>query len=193
MKRREWINSVLSGVDELLLRKGYVRRKSEHEWKRTHANGDIERIHFNFGLALINPSLAVEYVDLKTLLPDNVGVKTSTFRMLSALSGVSYDESTSFETFRDHLERFGAPELERLHDRNWVVDELLVEDARTWPTWSYSARIRLLPLLLASLGRLTEARELVEMFANDSSRPDQIIPKYDVFREHFYARFGSGR
>lgn len=193
MERREWINSVIPGVDELLLRDGYTRRKSDQEWKRTHASGDLERIHFNFGLGVINPSLSVDYVDLKTVLPDTVGAKTSTFRMLSHISGVFYDESTPCELLRDHLRHFAAPELERLLDREWVISKLLPVDARDWPALCYSTKIRLLPLLMVSVGRLNEARDLVEAFASDKTKPDQFRPEYEVFRQHFLARFERAR
>jgi hypothetical protein len=70
-----------------------------------------------------------------------------------------------------------------------VIKTLEVDDWQVWPTPSYSHRIRLLPLLLASAGRVREAREVLRRFALESLGRDQLLPNYATFAAAFEARF----
>ena len=88
-----------------------------------------------------------------------------------------------------NLQEVGIPFFSRLTDRVFVIEKIKSAVSSDWPTASYSDRIRLLPLLVASEGRLAEAYELLDQFRSESSRRGQIIPGYDVFAAAFAKRF----
>jgi hypothetical protein len=97
-------------------------------------------------------------------------------------------ETSPQDLARDVATR-GLDEIDRLLDREAVIRDLLSPSWQTWPTPSYSHRIRLLPLLLASLGKTSEAPEAVRAFGSEASHRDQLLPSYAVFLRAFEGRF----
>jgi hypothetical protein len=53
----------------------------------------------------------------------------------------------------------------------------------------FSDRIRMLPAMLASLGRLEEAFAWLARFEAVAPGRDQMLPSYDVFASHFRSAF----
>ena len=89
----------------------------------------------------------------------------------------------------EDLKQKGFATLERLLDRAGVVKMLQAESALEWPVHSFSSRIRLLPLLLATLGRVDEALSVANTFLVEAAGRDQNIPGYEVFYEAFNDKF----
>ncbi len=140
---------------------------------------------------MVNPSVGVNYVDLTQLLPKDVAPVTVVMKMLRTIvppSEIYTVDEGSGRVVRD-LQEFGLPFLSRLSDRVFVTEKLKSAVAADWPTMSYSHRIRLLPLLVASQGDTEEACCLLNQFGSESVNRDQIIPRYDVFAAAFTERF----
>jgi hypothetical protein len=82
-------------------------------------------------------------------------------------------------------------ELTRLLDRRAVIGMLSAPSPGVWPVAGFSWRIRLLPLLLASGGRVAEALEAAERFRVEAVGRDQLVPRYEVFLDAFRSRFAA--
>src|SRR5205814_8577016 len=124
------------------------------------------------------PSVGVNYSDLATLLPEDVAPVTGAITMLRTIippSDIYTIDEGSTRVARD-LHDFGLPFLSRLTDRPFVVEKLKSSVVADWPTISYSHRIRLLPLLVASEGETQDACGLLHRFALESIDRDQIVP-----------------
>lgn len=182
----------LDAVDAALLPLGFKRARSSCEWKRRLDKSDTQTIHFNFGLNSINPSMAIRFSDLQKLLPPEAGAVCHVMKMLTSLSGVKYyaDEHSPSEIAKDVV-TFCLPKLERLRDRDAVVASLGKHESSQWPTVSASHRIRLLPLILASLGKPQEALQWLAKFESTELQHDQIIPDFSTFCSYFRSRFSA--
>jgi len=186
-KKKEYLASLDVALEPL----GFRRRRNRQEWRYPFDAANELWIHVNFGKAVVNPSGGVTYLDLVSALPENASPVTGAMTMLQSLlplSSIYTIDEGSARVARD-LQEFGIPFFFRLSDRPFVIKRLMSELPSDWPAISYSSRIRLLPLLLASEGRLAEAHELLAVFLAESSERDQIIPRYDVFAAAFTERF----
>lgn len=174
--------------DVALVPLGFKRRKKDYEWRRAFGS-DIEWIHINFGLGVINPSYGVRYTDLDRLLPAELGIRCGPSGMLAVLTGKSYSSSITdpSEVAEDLLK--AAAELPKLGDRDAFMDLLMSEARSQTLLILYSDRIRTLPLMLANSGRLPEAFEWLEKFKSLPLVKDRRVPGYDVFVAHFRAKY----
>jgi hypothetical protein len=180
-----------AGLDVVLEPLGFRRRRNHQEWRYRLDDANELWIHINFGKVVVNPSGGVTYLDLVSMLPKDAAPVTGTMTMLQSLlpSSSIYTIDEGSERVALDLQEVGIPFFSRLSDRVFVIERLKSAVLSDWPTASYSHRIRLLPLLVASEGRLAEARELLDQFRSESSGCDQIIPCYDVFVAAFAERF----
>jgi hypothetical protein len=190
MTKAKEIDAILSRLDPILETLGFRRRKRDREWSRTHDEMHRDFLHLNFGLGLIGPSMAVEYLDLVDRLPPEYGRFLSMTPLQSLLSPPKlFDLEMPFEELASEIVKKGIPHFEKLHDRHFVIQSLAVDDPQNWPAASYSDRIRLLPLLLATSCRVAEARKFVEDHVVDSNRRDQRLPNYRAFANWFLSTF----
>jgi hypothetical protein len=180
----------LSSVDQVLFPLGFKRLKKDFEWTRSVDLVDTLWIHLNFGLAVINPSFGVRYTDLDKALPPEAGGRFGTMQMLSSLSAKSYSspETSPLQIANDILE-IALPHLQKLRDRCWVVDRLQSESPNEWPLTGASFRMRLLPLLLATSGRISDGLDWLNRFEIIALEKDQLIPSYNVFAGYFRKKY----
>jgi hypothetical protein len=182
----------LSEVDLILQPMSFCHRKNANDWRRKIDDRNELWIHINFGKAVVNPSFGVTYLDFESTLPKSVRSVSGTMIMLSSVAspadGYLIDEGSRRVT-QDLLEH-GIPFLSCLSDRAFAIERLASATVKDWPAPSYSDRIRLLPLLLATENRIDEAFEYLKRFLAESSSRDQIIPRYDVFANAFSETFG---
>jgi len=190
MNRAERIPYLDAG-DSVLTPLGFRRKKRDQEWRRTIDGESVEWVHLNFGLSVINPSFGVHYAELDRLIRDNGNASWGTSIMLSTITHRSYDlvDTSPDEIANDLL--IAAREVEKLRDRSFVIKQLEAELPKDWPVASRSMRMRLLPLLLAGSGRISEALEWIGRFETLAPVEDQMVPLFGVFasnlREHFNA------
>lgn len=182
-------DSYLRAVDLVLNPLGFKRSKSSFEWKRKVDSQNSEWIHLNFGKAVINPSLGVFYADLEKLLPPEAGAVTGVSRMLSTIASQSYSTQTRPEQIAEDIVRFALPALVQLRDRVAIAAVLQNSLASDWPTFSASHRMRLLPLLLAGMGRVSEALDWLTHLEKVASSSDQMLPKFEAFASHFRGKY----
>ncbi len=173
----------LSQFDEVLLPLGFVRSKKDQLWERKSLEANFEYVHLNFGKYVVNPSLGVRYADLENLSPP-AGVISSS-KMLKSLVEPSpqYSSDSPINLLIDDVTSIGIPYLQKLNDRQNVIEKLRSPNIQDWPVTSYSHRIRLLPLLLHSVGEYQEAKYLVAEFKGEAKDKDQLIPSFDDFAE----------
>ena len=171
---------LLTALDPALARQGFRRRARSQEWRHRADGRTVDWVHINFGLSLVSPSLGVIYTDLESLVPVSAGAVISTHVMLESLLHyeTGYSVATDPGVLSEHIIRTGIPYIERLRDRDFVVTSL-ASGSSVVP--SFSHRIRLLPLLLAGLGRTNEALQWLDRFAVDADRKDQIRPGFSEF------------
>lgn len=184
-------NEYLRDLDAELEPQGFSRRRKESQWRRRWNESNDLWVHINFGKDVVNPSVGVNYLDLTTLLTKDVAPVTGVMTMLRTIVPASHIytiEEGSAWVVHD-LQNFGLPFLSRLTDRPFVIEKLKSTGVADWPTISYSHRIRLLPLLVASQGDTDEACRLLHQFGLESADRDQIVPGYDVFAAAFSERF----
>jgi hypothetical protein len=186
-------NALLVPLDPILASHGFRRSKRSQEWKRKSDDRYRDYVHVNFGLAVVHPSIGVMYLDLVSMLPPQAGPVTNSHVMLSSLvpGRPFYNVEISPVRLADDVVSYGLARIERLHDREFVANSLASSEVAQWCTISYSHRIRLLPLILASLDRVPEALATVQLFTQEASLRDQIIPRYEVFAQFFSARFAT--
>ena len=183
----------LEELDMVLEPHGFSRRRNQQAWKHRVDSANECWLHVNFGLSVVNPSIGVNYLDFSQLLPEESGSVTGTMIMLSSLlkrPPLYTIESGSLPVARDLCKK-GLPMLSNLRDRLFVIEALKSKLPFDWPVVSYSHRIRLLPLLLASDGQMSEALHLLELFLSESLGKDQILPLYEVFARTFRKRFAT--
>ena len=183
----------LEDLDEALTTLGFSRRRNHQEWKHRVDSANELWIHINFGLSVVNPSIGVNYLDLLELLPQESGIDTGTMVMLSHLSTPPrhYTIEEGSQPVAHDICGVGMTRLTQLRDREFVIESLKSSRVSDWPVVSYSHRIRLLPILLANKGRLSEALHLLEHFRYESLGRDQIAPPYEVFANTFSERFAT--
>jgi hypothetical protein len=181
----------LASLDVVLEPLGFRRRRTYQEWRYRLDDANELWIHINCGKVVVNPSGGVTYLDLVSILPNDAAPVTGAMTMLQSLlpSSSIYTIDEGSERVALDLQEVGIPFFSSLSDRAFVIERLKSAVSSDWPTASYSDRIRLLPLLVASEGRLAEAHELLDQFRSESSGRDQIIPRYDVFAAAFAERF----
>ncbi len=168
----------LEALDLALAPLGFRRNRRDRQWHRSTVPTEREWVHVNFGLGVINPSLGVEYSDLDALLPPEAGAVNTACSMLASLSGSQYSSRILPATLVADVVSFGLPELARLRDRESVIRRLKDPSPCAWPVASSSHRARLLPLLLARQGRLSESlASLTEV----GPVPDQLVPDFATF------------
>jgi hypothetical protein len=114
-------------------------------------------------------------------------------RMLSSLFHPSrqYSSVDPPELLMKDIRDTALPGLAALRNRDSVIEQLRAYLVSAWPVPSYSHRIRLLPLLLARLGRVGEALDAATSFESESVGRDQMIPGYDVFLRVFRATLSA--
>jgi len=180
----------LDAGDAVLAPLGFKRKKKEYVWRRT-VDSDVEWIHLNFGLGVINPSYGVSYADLNSLHPPELGVRCGPWGMLESLTGTSYSSSATPPSvvMRDILK--AMEEFSRLRDRETFTNTLMSEQPQRTLVVLFSDRIRMLPVMLVSLGRVQEAFDWLERFEVLAPTKDQIVPEYAVFVSHFRAKYQS--
>ena len=178
----------LANLDVVLEPLGFRRRRNHQEWRYPLDDANELWIHINFGKVVVNASGGVNLV---SALPKDAAPVTGTMTMLQSLmpSSSIYTIDEGSERVALDLQKVGIPFFSRLSDRVFVIERLKSAVSSDWPTPSYSHRIRLLPLLVASEGRFAEAHELLQKFCSESSGRDQIIPCYDVFAAALAERF----
>jgi hypothetical protein len=183
----------LEDMDEMLTTLGFHRRRNHQEWKHRVDSANELWIHINLGRSVVNPSMGVKYLDLVDLFPQGVGVVTGTMIMLSSLwkpPRLYTIEEGSLPVAHDFHDK-GLSMFPHLRNREFVIEALKSNLVSDWPVASYSDRIRLLPILLANQGRLSEAFYLLERFRSESLGRDQILPGYEVFAESFGKRYAT--
>jgi len=190
------IEHFVTALDTLLVVQGFKRRSRSHEWRKKLDQNNEAWVHVNFGIDLVNPSLGVAYLDLARTLPaTEIGTKLGTMQMLHVLAkpADAYSLEIGPHAVLTDLREAGLAAFDRLRDRQAVADMLKSSVVSDWPVPSSSDRIRLLPVLLASLGRIDEALEIANGFAAEASARDQTQPKYEVFHAAFTARFAPSK
>lgn len=180
----------LEAGDAVLMPLGFKRKKREYEWRRA-VDRDVEWIHLNFGRAVINPSFGVSYVDLNSLLPPEVGVRCGQHFMLLSLTGTSYSSDTSSPNDIALDLQKAVSEFPQLHDREAFIQILMSDKAPTKQVLLFSHRIRTLPLMLATSGRLAEALDCLARFEASDLARDQMVPGYDVYASHFRKKYAN--
>ena len=152
-------------------------------------DSNLEWIHLNFGLGVINPSFGVKYEDLSTILPRESGAQYSVTEMLSSVGGKSYSVDTPPRALAADVQALALPGLDRLRDRALVVERLKRDSPREWPTFGASARMRLLPLMLAHSGQINDALECLREYESSASGGDQHVPNFAAYAAYFRARY----
>jgi hypothetical protein len=180
----------LQAIDVALVPLGFKRLNRGYEWKRSIDSANLESIHCNFGLEVINPSLGVRYKDLEEAVPADLGAVVGVADMLESITGISYSSKTNPQILAEHLLSYAIPELVKLRDRNIVISMLEEDIPKKWPVFGTSARIRLLPLLLAQRGRVDDARRWLLHFEQNAQSMDQQLPAYPVFASYLRTKYG---
>ncbi len=180
----------LKAGDSALAPLGFSRKKKEQEWRRAVDSAHVEWLHLNFGRAVINPSFGVLYSDLGHFLPPQARSVFGTAKMLSSITGRSYSSDDTPATFADDL-LLVVPELGRFRDRGAVINALMSDSSEDWPLYGFSARIRVLPALLAATGRISESMEWLGRFEAIAPERDQMVPGYDVFSALFRKEYAA--
>ncbi|WP_221274564.1 hypothetical protein [Thaumasiovibrio subtropicus] len=180
----------LEKLDSELEPLGFKRTKSSNQWKRKIGKLDQEWIHLNFGIGVINPSFGVNYLDLKKAMPKDVRATYTVSKMLSSITSNLYSVNSPPEILSSDILNFSLGELERLRNRSDVIDLLKSDNVKSWPVFSFSHRIRILPLLLACEGEVDELFVFAEEFSKYTDK-DQIIPKYGEYMKHLTNAFSG--
>lgn len=192
MGRAAEIEAFLLGVDPVLATGGFLRRKKAQDWTREYDELNRDSIHVNFGLDIVNPSVSVQYRDLAAALPKTFGTcRASAMLKYLVPRRPDYCFGTKAAELTGDIVEYGLPYIGRLHDREFVIRSLASPTPADWCVFSYSNRIRLLPLLLASVGRHREAEEFVGQTAPEAEKRDQLIPRYLEFVGWFRAWVGN--
>jgi hypothetical protein len=178
----------LEAAHAVLVPLGFRQKKKEFEWRRV-AERDIEWIHLNFGLGVINPSYGVRYSDVDALFPPELTVRCGPWCMLQDLTGTSYSVATTPPSVvsRDLLR--AVEEFHHLRDRQAFTDLLMRDDRSNGAVILFSYRIRMLPAMLGSLGRLDEAFSWLAQFEAVAPDRDQMLPSYGVYAAYFRSKF----
>lgn len=200
---------VLLELDKLLFSKGYARLKRTHSWKRKITGEQTFLIHLNVGMnenletLTIIPSVYIRSEWLTNcqvecgMLDAKYAKDNAHFgKRLTQLKNIPYYfftvENKSKEIarilFKD-IEELGLPLLNEISDYNFVSKLLLSENPQEWVVDSRSSRARYLPLLLILLNRKAEAFKFLELMNKDIEGKDQIIPKFDYFKDWFTNKF----
>jgi len=175
----------ITELDAVLNKKGFRFIKSKQQWERKALKSDIEWVHLNFGLSVINPSFGVTYKDFARLFPKEICSVDTVSRMVSPITGVTYTEKSDPKLMSQQISELSIKELVFLCDRLSVINHLISEQVTNWPVSSYSARIRLLPLLLVQQGNINKALNCVKKFNRESIGKDQFLPNYGSFTDSF--------
>jgi hypothetical protein len=181
----------LQAIDEVLLPLGFSRRKKDLEWRRITDGGDVEWVHCNFGLGVINPSLGVNYTDLAAGIPEELAISVTVREMLSSLTDTPYSSDSAPSLLAAHIRCTALSRLTSLHDRRRVIELLESDTVRSWPVFGFSSRMRLLPLMLAQDSRITDALEWIERFEKLAPRFDQQLPCFSEFASFFRKRYSA--
>jgi len=187
---KEYSENFIFEVDKVLAPNGFKFVKSRGLWKRKVGKVDVEWFHLNFGFASLNPSFGVKYKDIEKFLPREISCVGGVSRMLSCITCKSYTDATNPRAFANSIKQSLPTELEKLRDREWVIECLKCKDVKVWPVFSLSARMRLLPLLL-SKSSPNEAIKYMDYFESEFSSEDQIIPNYEVFKGYLLERLNA--
>lgn len=175
------MHAILTALDDALAAFRFRRRKRSQEWNRQTPR-ERDYVHLSVGLSVVVPSVGVRYRDLTNILPERFG-EFSTHKTLTSLTPIERMyaiEGGSEPIVRDVIE-YGLPMIDRLHDRDFVVAQLKSDHVADWPVYSYSHRIRLLPILLVASGASTEAATWLTRFESEASARDQLAPRYAEF------------
>jgi hypothetical protein len=119
MGRAADIEAFAAALDPTLALFGFRRRKKAQEWVRNYDDLNRELVHINFRLAIVNPSIAVEYRDIAAAAPRELGCAHSMAMLKSLVTrGSSYDFETDISVLSKDITEFGLPYLDKLHDRD---------------------------------------------------------------------------
>jgi len=179
----------LQALDLALAPHRFSRKKRSFEWTRVD-NGGVSWVHLNFGLAVVNPSVGVRYLDLEALIPAGMMFKPGTMQSLSGEPvQASTQQPTPIAVARVVVEE-GLPWITCLHDRTELI-RCLQNDQGPWPVFGWSSRARLLPALLLSQGRLDDALHEITRFEAEAPVRDQMLPSYAAFASEFRSKHGA--
>jgi hypothetical protein len=179
----------LVALDAVLLPLVFKRRKSSFEWTRRVGASDVEWVHLNFGMGTINPTFGVIYRDLSKILPPEAGPHYSVAETLYSKNRQSYSLNTAPSALAAAICANALPRLPLLRDRDLVLYRLANESGDDWPTFGASNRMRLMPLLLAQSGRVSDALERLSIFEQRFAHLDQQIPTLAQYAAYFRARY----
>ena len=167
-------DEILQKLDAHFAPDDFQRPKRSQEWRKAMSNGDVFKIHLNFGLAIVNPSLLYFSSRLGPLWRES-GLHSADdpadlaqFGMtLSHLKGQIYDGETReiAGTIYADVVQLGLPYLERLRDLREVVRLLQSTNATFWPTIRRDTRAYSLLITLAEVWRNPRSIPFASCFA----------------------------
>ena len=199
--------AILDGLDPHLEEMGFRRRKPSFEWFRQPVPGVTHGIHLNFGPTrtsrlVIIPTVAagIEAVErelaaagLKGSARNGCSFSYQLHTLLECEYVASTDEGAEPMVNRlvADIRRHGLSRLERLSSLETVARLMLSAERKDWPVTFLSMRARLVPLVLALLGRTQEAHVHPARLRADVASNDQLRPGIDKFATWFVGRFGQ--
>jgi hypothetical protein len=191
-------DEILKNLDAHLAADGFERPKRSQEWRKVVAAGEAFKLHLNFGLVLINPSvwhysdrLAVLWRESGLHSPDSSPETAQFGQMLSVLSGHGYDSEqagVSDDIYSD-LVRLGFPYLECLRDCREVVRLLQSTNARDWPTVGRDSRAYSLLIALAESGQTQQALSLALSLEAELQSISSVRPLFTDFKRWFTSKY----
>lgn len=176
----------LDAVDAVLAGMGFKRPRRSQEWSRRDGNDRLWG-HLNFGLCGIQLTIGVEYWDVRKAWGDLPG------GIFSASESPQTDWSSVHAPtlVADYVRSVVSARHPELRDRDAVIERLLSLDVRSWPTFSFSHRIRLLPVLMISRGQPAQALEFCRGIPSADLARDQLLPSFVEFRGALEARLAN--
>ncbi|MEP7338053.1 MAG: hypothetical protein ABI977_09950 [Acidobacteriota bacterium] len=185
----------LAGLESILRFYGYQRHENEPCLIRKPFQEAVPMIVIEFTKYSVKAKIGVKFTDLETYLPFDAEPITRTLKTLAAICPRPQDYFLAEGAFRLGIDlfEFAVPYLQRLTNRDHTIKLLKQKFSGAWPINTYSERIRLLPLLLASRGQTEEACHLVRRFLTEVAESENISLGYDKFAKAFDNRFCCNR
>lgn len=181
----------LAGLEPFLRIYGYHRHESEPCLIRMPFKEAVPMIFIEFTKNSVKAKVGVKFVDLEEYLPLEAEPVTSTLKNFAAICPRPQNYFLAEGAFRLSVDlfEFAVPYLQRLTNRDHTIKLLQRQFSGAWPVNTYSERIRLLPLLLASRGQSEEACNLVRRFVTEIAAGENAALSYDKFAKAFVNRF----
>ncbi|HYE71823.1 MAG TPA: hypothetical protein VEF04_00775 [Blastocatellia bacterium] len=180
------------GIDGLLKFSGYKRHPAESCWTSGSYQGIARKIYLEFSKGFIKVTIGLDFVDLESYLPPEAVPVTRTLKNFSSICPhpQNYHIAERHGRLALDLFNYAGPFLRKLSDHDLVIKLLKRKSPASWPTNSYSDRVRLLPLLIAHKGQIEEACNLVKEFLAEIKTNNKPVPEYETFARAFAERFG---